>query len=382
MKSLIHKMSFQCNFKFTKKLFLKILIFLIGLGFLSLQLSQTFQTFIEKRSTFVISQKIFDRLIPPTIVLCLPFQKNIFLNKRFNITIKMSKPNIETESLTKTQINLTLGENYDEQNELMLTVAELVNPFQGLCYTLTFNENHQMNKMGVQNMLKVDIEFLRGMKIPTVDISLVSSEDNYGFILPQVGRYLRPSIISLEAVNHHVFLDIKTIAWNYLPSNGNCKDYSIEAGDSTYIKCLVKKTIDCAINKDCKCTPEKNYKSYFELYPTFQKSCKNKTERTLCKLAMRFCYRQVQISKQCPLPCNKIAYDVQKRFMDSICKIKSNQMKIRITYGTTDIEFHNEVLIQELGNFIGTVGGSLGLFIGFSYTGFVGKLIDYFMIHN
>ena len=306
MKSLIHKMSFTCNVKFTKKLFLKILIFLIGFGFLSLQLWQTFQTFIEKRSTFVISQKIFDRLIPPTIVLCLAFQKNIFLNKRFNITIKMSKPNIETESLTKTQINLTLGENYDEQNELMLTVAELVNPFQGLCYTLTFNENHQMNKMGVQNMLKVDIEFVQGMKIPTVDISLVSSEDNYGFVLPQVGSYLRPSIISLEADHHHVFLDIKTIAWHYLPSNGNCKDYSIEAGDSTYIKCLVKKTIDCAINKGCKCTPEKNYKSYFELYPTFQKSCKNKTERTLCKLAMRFCYRQVQISKQCPLPSNQI----------------------------------------------------------------------------
>ena len=40
---------------------------------------------------------------------------------------------------------------------------------------------------------------------------------------------------------------------------------------------------------------------------------------------------------------------------------------------------HNEVLIQEFGNFIGTVGGSLGLFIGFSYTGFVGQLIDYFM---
>ncbi len=65
--------------------------------------------------------------------------------------------------------------------------------------------------------------------------------------------------------------------------------------------------------------------------------------------------------------------------MDSICKIKSNQMKIRITYGTTDIEFHNEVLIQELGNFVGTVGGSLGLFIGFSYTGFVGQIIDYFL---
>ena len=95
---------------------------------------------------------------------------------------------------------------------------------------------------------------------------------------------------------------------------------------------------------------------------------------------MRFCYRQVRSSDQCPLSCEKISYDVQKRIMDSTSK--SNQMTVRITYATTDIEIHNEVLIQELGNFIGTVGGSLGLFIGFSYTGFVGQLIDYFIRDN
>ena len=381
MKSLLHEMSFKCNVKFTKKLFLKILIFLIGFGFLSLQLWQTFQTFIEKRSTFVISQKIFDRLIPPTIVLCLPFQKNIFLNKRFNITIKMSKPNIETESLTKTQINLSLGENYDEQNELMLTVAELINPFQGLCYTLTFNENHQMNKMGLQKMLNVYIEFVHGMKIPTVDVSLVSSEDNYGFIFPQVGRYLRPSIIPLET-GKYVRLDIKTLAWKYLPSKRNCKYYS--SGADSYPKCMVKKNIECALNKSCKCIPEKKYKTYFELYPILRNSCKIKEENDLCNRAMRLCYQQVKNSDQCPLSCEKVSYDVQKRVLDynyngKMAKIPSNQMDVRITYSTTDIEIRNEVLIQELGNFIGTVGGSLGLFIGFSYTGFVGQIIDYFV---
>ena len=36
-----------------------------------------------------------------------------------------------------------------------------------------------------------------------------------------------------------------------------------------------------------------------------------------------------------------------------------------------DIDVNDEVLIQEPYDFIGTVGGSLGLFIGFSYTGFM-----------
>ena len=50
-----------------------------------------------------------------------------------------------------------------------------------------------------------------------------------------------------------------------------------------------------------------------------------------------------------------------------------------IRHNSMDIETQDEVLIQEPYNFIGTVGGSLGLFIGFSYTGFVGKILDYFM---
>ena len=34
-----------------------------------------------------------------------------------------------------------------------------------------------------------------------------------------------------------------------------------------------------------------------------------------------------------------------------------------------NIQMHEEYEIQDIYSFIGTVGGSLGLFIGFSYTG-------------
>ena len=57
----------------------------------------------------------------------------------------------------------------------------------------------------------------------------------------------------------------------------------------------------------------------------------------------------------------------------------SNEIFMAIRYNSMDVETQDEVLIQEPYNFIGTVGGSLGLFIGFSYTGFVGQLLDYFI---
>ena len=52
-------------------------------------------------------------------------------------------------------------------------------------------------------------------------------------------------------------------------------------------------------------------------------------------------------------------------------------------FSTMDIAIKDEVMndsrnIQLYWN----VGGSLGLFIGFSYTGFIGQILDYFMPGN
>ena len=44
-----------------------------------------------------------------------------------------------------------------------------------------------------------------------------------------------------------------------------------------------------------------------------------------------------------------------------------------------NVQVYEEYEVQDIYTFIGTVGGSLGLFIGFSYTGFVGDLLDYFI---
>ena len=51
-------------------------------------------------------------------------------------------------------------------------------------------------------------------------------------------------------------------------------------------------------------------------------------------------------------------------------------------FGAMEVEIHDEVWILETYNFIGSIGGSLGLFIGFSYTGFLGQILDYLFFRN
>ena len=129
-----------------KKQLLKILIFLSGFGFLSLQIWQTFQIFIEQRSTVILSKEYFDSLAPPTIIFCLSNRWNISLNEEFNLTLKMKQAHQST-----IQKLLTIGENFDDQKKLITTVEELVSPSVGLCYALLFNENNRMVKMGIED---------------------------------------------------------------------------------------------------------------------------------------------------------------------------------------------------------------------------------------
>ena len=146
-------MRFICSNVRSKKKVLKTLIFLSGFGLLSSQIWQTFQTFIEKRNTFAVSNEISDELLPPTIALCLPFQENIFLNENLNISIRMSD---ESRYITIKK-ELSVGGNYDNQNELMLNVHELTTINMGLCYALEFNKNYKMSKMGIQSVIRLRI---------------------------------------------------------------------------------------------------------------------------------------------------------------------------------------------------------------------------------
>ena len=56
-----------------------------------------------------------------------------------------------------------------------------------------------------------------------------------------------------------------------------------------------------------------------------------------------------------------------------------NEMEIQIIFNTMDTEIHNTVLTFDLATFIGTAGGSLGLFLGFSLYGFAEQILNFFI---
>ena len=72
-----------------------------------------------------------------------------------------------------------------------------------------------------------------------------------------------------------------------------------------------------------------------------------------------------------PVRSKNISESIPNRF-----KKDDNEDEVQY-YDCTDVQ--RVWSTRYIHSFIGTVGGSLGLFIGFSYTGFFGDLLDFFV---
>ena len=133
-------------------------------------------------------------------------------------------------------------------------------------------------------------------------------------------------------------------------------------------------------NVGCNCVAENAFWTHFDIHPIQNwNTCRNNSEYENCIEIMSQCNLNKEVTNACPRPCKKSIYKTQKLNYPGL---PTNEIKISIQFGAMDVEIHDEVWILETYNFIGSVGGSLGLFIGFSYTGFLGQIVDYLFFRN
>ena len=203
------------------------------------------------------------------------FQHFFWLNDKLNITILQNNYDTSINSYIYLSKNLSLGENFIEETKTMIIVEELLNPTEGLCYAVIFNHNDGKG-MSINDKIFLTLSFPKDVnKIPNVDVSFISSEDRYGYLFPSRGN-LNPFTISPEG-GIYLRVELEKVIWNHLSSKSDCKDYDYysddekEGSDSSYMKCLLKKQMECyklnAPSKGCKCVPENTFKNHFEIFP-------------------------------------------------------------------------------------------------------------------
>ena len=391
-------MNFKCNFS-TKQI-IWMFVFSIGVVFMIVQSWSTIDTFISFRTTLAISKEPLDTLPTPTVVVC---QEHKWKNGHFeyengvNISDKdwvlkqfyqlNDKMNITITSPFYLEVETGNNSVFLHGMESKFIVKEILNPWNGLCYAMIPPDSAWMNK---SDYLMASITFSKEIKKPILSAYLIRPEDWYGMMLPYFGN-MKPFKITLTEFGTFTGITIQQRKYCclqdtfYLPSSmTKCRNYSLE---ESYLKCKVKNSVDLfdslanSTTSGCTCIPNNTYKSYFEIQPTSLEweECKTNTENDICTTIMVF-LDQGFLASQCPRPCEKVDYTGEIfGFNGGSHLFKSNEFGIQIVFNTMDTEICNEILTFDLANFIGTAGGSLGLFIGFSFTGFVWQVLDYAM---
>ena len=147
------------------------------------------------------------------------------------------------------------------------------------------------------------------------------------------------------------------------------------------MKCLARQQLECFYSKNYGCNKciTNRFKSVFDMYPpnaTLQK-CKTEPEFKCNFDAMQMCYFSQNTTRNCLDPCEVEIYS-DNNFVLARRTDKHN-MSLALKFESMAVEVSEEYLVYDFANFIGTLGGSLGLFIGFSYTGFIGSIIDFLL---
>ena len=372
-----------------KKQFFKLLVFLSGIGILTWQVWNTFEAFIDGQTTFAVSKETMERMTPSTMIFCpmndfengLNTQNNINVSdkeeffKQFfrlddglNITITRWIYNAESGRFEYVMSNLTIGENFDyDSKSKTFLVEELFNKLFGLCYALTPDESF---KMSMKDSVLFNLHYKQGTEIPPTDVILLSQEDLYSFLFFDLGQASATGYIIHLKAGTTIGVPLQSSIWNYLPSKRDCINHD---ENDLYAHCILKKQVNCFKHgsfkySGCNCVPYNTHKNQFDMYPlnSSWNTCKWNKFNSYCSVIMDICYQRVRNS--CLKSCKAKMYKGQNMKVNGLRAPKPNSMGMLITFSTMDIAIYDEVMILELYNFIGTVGGSLGLFIGFSYT--------------
>ena len=116
-------------------------------------------------------------------------------------------------------------------------------------------------------------------------------------------------------------------------------------------------------------------------YPTTEHvvwgNCKTNSEYAACFRIMDRC--SYDVITKCQAPCEEVEYRGQLLRENGMCYAKDNEVKLWVSFNTMETEILKEVELCDSATFIGTAGGSLGLFIGFSFTGFADQILDFFI---
>ena len=282
----------------------------------------------------------------PTIILC-PSHKKCW--KDFNI--KYKKLNSAEIYDVKESVLLKLGENHLELSEEKVYLNKVYTKWHSICYNLTAMRS-------VDGKLTL-IEFSSDLgytHIPDIILYFTSERNSYG-------------------VTNFDWKDGKP--YSVKIPNGNQKVIDLTVEKSIHLKCHDQSFYECAAFKilnseyskcNITCTPITLPHDYYPI-------CDNDNAGYECSKNYVFDVLQnITTYYECPRSCSITQYIGTVNFDGYVVKNSHFQYKFVTPLFA---EVYEEYIIYDFISMIGSVGGTLGLFVGFSFSNILMCLISY-----
>ena len=83
---------------------------------------------------------------------------------------------------------------------------------------------------------------------------------------------------------------------------------------------------------------------------------------------------------KCPKPCKQTSYKDSNLFLTELMYLKAGKNKAYFEFFMKDIRnVEKEVLVYDANDMVGTIGGSLGQFLGFSFFDVISRCVEMFI---
>lgn len=194
--------------------------------------------------------------------------------------------------------------------------------------------------------------------IPMVNLRISSEENSYGITMD---HWFDGKVISFQDVVGFRWVEFQPRKLVKMKSLGKCADYGFY-----------------------RCFESQLTKQEFEKCPRkcFSISTYNKNTTMLCKTKEEFrCSQEIahelKETSDCLSACNIIDIDLSVQYQEDEDHVDARR---NVTFGyriaNPKMKVKEEFLIQDFVGMLGSIGGTLGLFVGFSFTGVLSFLFD------
>ena len=252
---------------------------------------------------------------------------------------------------------LKLGTNVIEDLNITVGLEELFTLWNGFCYKITLS-------LTPLDLIIFQLTFdktIQGNDLPQPYLFLTSKANEFGIF---GANFIYRNDLYISLYQRETGFEIYGVAKKNLEFKNHC---SMKVEENCLHTILNNSKFECEI----RCLPI--------LFPEMETLgipiCGTLVDYKCMKLQLHD-YLFYSASKICGNPCSVLEYKAKKAFGFKFYDYPKNFYEWRYIFESDLVEVHEEYLVYDFTGFVGSVGGTLGLFVGFSFREIVNLTVD------